>query len=275
MEGETPSMNKPVNMSINPLEEMVRTLEQHPQVQELIMESSEIFREWIEKDFVSLWISKINFELMSQRRLGRFEYNTENLKFGPRRKKLCLKDLSNDELNEIINFYWAKGYTLNRTPDVIMSNPDLIVINWENPKKQTFKDKKYIWMFKISKFKKFYRYNRKTKNAVVSFGTAFIDCLDYLYCNYGYCLKATRQHKISKNKSSKEYVTKVDATVIEIKHSKDQFLVTVRFSNVTQTFNDKNLFYHSKPGYVIPVWLYQKYNHKHKLICQELRIFCM
>ena len=76
-------------------------------------------------------------------------------------------------------------------------------------------------------------------------------------------------------KSSKEYVTKVDATVSEMKHSKDQFLVTVRFNNVTQTFNDKNLFYHSKPGDVIPVWLYQKYNHKHKLICQELRIFCM
>ena len=76
-------------------------------------------------------------------------------------------------------------------------------------------------------------------------------------------------------KSSKEYVTKVDATVSEIKHFKDQFLVTVRFNNVTQTFNDKNLFYHSKPGDVISVWLYQKYNHKHKLICQELRIFCM
>ena len=66
---------------------------------ELAIEANECFIQRIEEDFVSLWISHINFGMRSQRILGGFEYNTENLKFGPLGIRLCVKQLSDEELD--------------------------------------------------------------------------------------------------------------------------------------------------------------------------------
>lgn len=164
---------------------------------ELIKESEASFREAMEEDLVSFWIHHINFDLRSRRILGCFDYNSERLNYGCLRRKLDIKDLKKEELIEIVNFYYAKGYTLNHICDVVISNPDVIVINWNNPRKQNLEDKKYIFNFKIAKFKKFYRYNRKKHNVIVSLLYAMDDFASFFFYNKTYCLNAIKQHKMS------------------------------------------------------------------------------
>ena len=84
-----------------------------------------------------------------------------------------------------------------------------------------------------------------------------------------YCYK-TRQNP-------NEYFSIVNASVVEIQHVKgsldDSYFVTLKYDNITQTFNNKELFYRSMPGRVIPMMLYRKYNRKNKLVCQRLEHF--
>lgn len=179
-------------------EEQVQNFLNYQSVLHDILEKG--LQEWKEKDFVSLWISHINFGLRCERIRGGFEYDTRNLKYGPYSKKLYINQLNNCELEEIVNFYWAKGYTLNRIGDVVTSNPELIVINWEKPRKQTFEDKKSLFVFKISKLKKFYKFYRKKYKYNVFFSclVAVLYFYAHFYENDSYCLNAQKQYRISK-----------------------------------------------------------------------------
>lgn len=165
--------------------------------QELLDISSRRFQNWIEEDFVSLWINHINFDLSRRSMLGAYEYDTKNLKYGPLNTKLHINMLSPSELGEITDFYWAKGYLLNRNRNFIFDNPESIVISWKYPKKQTFEDRKTLFKFKISKLKKFYSYNRKKHTVIVASILALMDFQCYFCENSGYCLNATRQYKRS------------------------------------------------------------------------------
>ena len=126
--------------------------------------SEENFADKRAKDIVSFWIHEINFELYSMQTMGVLYYDTSKLAYGIDSTKLDLNELSNIELELVLNYYWRKGYTLNRYDNIIMEKPDIIVIDWSKPQKQKLHDKMYVLKFEWTKFKKFFNMQNKANS---------------------------------------------------------------------------------------------------------------
>ena len=123
--------------------------------------SAENFADKRKKDIVSFWISCINFELYCMESSGIFQYDSSKLSYGLDGIKLDLKELTNEELDEIINYYWRKGYILNQHKNIVLEKSETIVIDWSKPNRQNLKDKIYILKFKCSKFEKLFIINNQ------------------------------------------------------------------------------------------------------------------
>ncbi len=159
--------------------------------------SDENFNDKRKKDIVSFWISCINFELYSMESSGFFQYNSSKLSYGLDGINLDLKELTNEELEEILNYYLRKGYILNQHNNIVLNEPDIIIIDWRKPNKQTLKDKIYIFKFRCSKFKKLFVINNQEKTFLKSILFAIKDFYWYYYCNHSYCINATRRYRKS------------------------------------------------------------------------------
>lgn len=72
---------------------------------------------------------------------GIFHYDTSKLAYGLNGAKLDLKELSDIELEDVLNYYWRKGYILNQYDNIVLEKPDIIVIDWSKPKRQKLCDK--------------------------------------------------------------------------------------------------------------------------------------
>lgn len=118
--------------------------------------SEENFADKREKDIVSFWISCFNFELYSMESSGIFQYDSSKLSYGLDGIKLDLKELTNKELDEIINYSWRKGYILNQHKNIVLEKSETIVIDWSKPNRQNLKDKIYNFKTKLTTFQKIY-----------------------------------------------------------------------------------------------------------------------
>ena len=124
----------------------------------------ENFKEKKEKDIVLFWLRCINYDIYFKQILGRFQYNSSNLSYGIEGTKLDIKQLTEEQFQEILDFYLKKGYKLNYLDDTVTEHPKVIVIKWDEYEKQTIDDKKYILRFKKNKLKKQYSINKKENN---------------------------------------------------------------------------------------------------------------
>lgn len=76
--------------------------------------SEENFANKRAKDIISFWIWNISSELYFMQTSGIFHYDTSKLSYGLNGTKLDLKELSDIELEDVLNYYWRKGYILNQ-----------------------------------------------------------------------------------------------------------------------------------------------------------------
>jgi hypothetical protein len=88
--------------------------------------------------------------------MGIFKYDFDNLAYGLDHTKFVMEELSSQELNELTNYYWRKGYTLNYSGNIISENPELIMISWKKPQKQTIEDKLYLFKFKLNRLRRLF-----------------------------------------------------------------------------------------------------------------------
>lgn len=162
---------------------------------------NENFKDKIEKDIVLFWISHMNFRIYSMQTQGNFQYNSSKLSYGIEGIKLDIKQLTEEQFQEILEFYLKKGYTLNHSNNIVLENPDVIVINWDKPNRQTINDKMYILKFKYNKFRNLYNINRKKADVLKAFYESIKDFYWYLFWNHSYCISATSAYrKSSKSK---------------------------------------------------------------------------
>lgn len=175
-------------------------------IKELIKMSENNFDEKIKKDIVSFWISHINFELYSKERSGCFIYESSKLSYGIYSTKLDIAELTSEELEEIINYYSKKGYTLNYYNNIVIEKPDVIIIDWSHPNRQTLKDKIYIFKFRYTKFKKIFRFNNQKCNLFKTLFFTIKDFYWYYFWNHSYCISAHGLHK--KTIKSKKRITR-------------------------------------------------------------------
>lgn len=155
----------------------------------------ENFKDKIEKDIVLFWIAHMNFRIYSMQTQGIFQYNSSKLSYGIDGIKLDIKQLTEEQFQEILKFYLKKGYTLNHSNNIVLENPDVIVINWDKPNKQTIKDKMYILKFKYNKFRNLYNINRKKADILKAFFESIEDFYWYFFWNHSYCLNAMTQNR--------------------------------------------------------------------------------
>lgn len=167
--------------------------------------SEENFADKRKKDIVSFWISCINFELYFMESSGIFQYDSSKLSYGLDEIKLDLKELTNEELDEIINYYWRKGYILNQHKNIVLEKSETIVIDWSKPNRQNLKDKIYILKFKCSKFEKLFIINNQENPFLKSIFFTIKDFYWYYFWNHSYCINAIRAYrKSSKSKKAIE-----------------------------------------------------------------------
>lgn len=180
--------------------------------------SEENFADKRAKDIVSFWIHEINFELYSMQTMGVLYYDTSKLAYGIDSTKLDLNELSNIELELVLNYYWRKGYTLNRYDNIIMEKPDIIVIDWSKPQKQKLHDKMYILKFEWTKFKKFFNMQNKANSFFYSIFLAMKDFYWYYIWNNSYCISAIKAYRKSlKSKKVIKRREKIFKRVLKIK----------------------------------------------------------
>ncbi len=166
----------------------------------------ENFKEKKEKDIVLFWLRCINYDIYFKQILGMFQYNSSNLSYGIEGTKLDIKQLTEEQFQEILDFYLKKGYKLNYLDDTVTEHPKVIVIKWDEYEKQTIDDKKYILRFKKNKLKKLYSINKKENNCLKAFWYSVKDFYWYLFLNHSYCLNAMKQNR--KTRKSKSEIEK-------------------------------------------------------------------
>lgn len=174
-------------------------------IKELIKMSENNFDEKIKKDVVSFWISHINFELYSKETSGCFIYESSKLSYGIYSTKLDIAELTSEELEEIINYYSKKGYTLNYYNNIVIEKPGVIIIDWSHPNRQILKDKIYIFKFRYTKFKKIFRFNNQKCNLFKTLFFTIKDFCWYYFRNHSYCISAHSLYK--KTIKSKKRIT--------------------------------------------------------------------
>lgn len=183
--------------------------------------SAENFAEKKKKDIVSFWIRSINFELYFMETSGFFEYNSSKLSYGLDGIKLNLKELTSEELDEVLNYYWSYGYVLNQKDKIVFYKPELIVIDWNSPNRQSFGDKIYLLKFKFRKFKKLLSVNKQENSFFKSIVMTIKDFYWYYFFNHSYCISATKLYKkcvkskklIERRNNIKEFVTKIKQSI--------------------------------------------------------------
>lgn len=169
------------------------------------------FSEKKKKDIVSFWVWHINADLRDKQAMGVFKYDSHKLAYGIDQVKFIMEELSLQEFNDLTNYYWKKGYTLNYSDNVVFESPELIVINWEKPQKQTIRDRVYLFKFKLNRLKRWFNINKKEKG----FTRAILSTIgDFLWYNNYRCCNAERLYK--KTKVSKERIERKTQ-----KHTKD------------------------------------------------------
>lgn len=156
---------------------------------------NENFKEKKEKDIVLFWIRCINFKIYSMKTQGSFQCNSSNLSYGIEGIKFDIKQLTEEQFQEILDFYLKKGYKLNYLDDIVTENSEYIVIKWDEYKKQTINDRIYILKFKKNKFKKLYSINKRKENCLKAFCDSIKDFYWYLFMTKSYCLNAMKQNK--------------------------------------------------------------------------------
>lgn len=159
--------------------------------------SEENFANKRAKDIISFWIRNINFELYSMQTSGIFHYDTSKLAYGLNGAKLDLKELSDIELEDVLNYYWRKGYILNQYDNIVLEKPDIIVIDWSKPKRQKLYDKMYILKFKCNRFKKLFIINNQENSFLNSIFFTIKDFYWYYFWNHSYCISAIRAYRKS------------------------------------------------------------------------------
>lgn len=177
----------------------------------------ENFKDKIEKDIVLFWIAHMNFRIYSMQTQGNFQYNSSKLSYGIEEIKLDIKQLTEEQFQEILEFYLKKGYTLNHLNNIVIENPDVIVINWDKPNRQTIKDKMYILKFKYNKFRNLYNINRRKADVLKAFFESIKDFYWYLFWNHSYCLNAITQNRktrksirvIKRRKKFRTFISKI------------------------------------------------------------------
>ena len=157
--------------------------------------SRKSFEDKKSKDIVSFWIGLINFELNFKATSGIFKYNSSNLSYGIDEIKFELGKLTSDDLNEILEYYIRKGYTLNQLPNIIIDSPNEIIFDWTNPTKQNLSDKIHIIKFMYSKLTKLLGLNRLSNNLFKSIILTLKDFYGYYFWNNSYCPNAMKLYK--------------------------------------------------------------------------------
>lgn len=168
--------------------------------------SRKSFEDKKSKDIVSFWISLINFELNFRATSGIFKYNSSNLSYGIDEINFELGELDSDDLNEILEYYIRKGFTLNQFQDIIIDSPNEIIFDWTNPTKQNLSDKKYIIEFMYKKLKKLLGINRLNNNLFKSIILTLKDFYEYYFWNNSYCPNAMKLYK--KTIKAKKFIFK-------------------------------------------------------------------
>lgn len=181
--------------------------------------SEESIKEKREKDIVSFWIHHINFELYMMETAGNSCLDSSKISYGLDLKKLDLKELTSEEFEEILSYYWKKGYILNYYDNIIVDNPEVIIIDWSNPNRQTLQDKIYILKFNYSKLKKFFSTNKLKHSFAKSIILTIKDYYVYYWNNHTYCMNAMRLYKKTlKSKRVIERRIKIRNFVNKISH---------------------------------------------------------
>ena len=91
----------------------------------------ENFKEKKEKDILLFWLRCINYDIYFKQILGMFQYNSSNLSYGIEGTKLDIKQLTEEQFQEILDFYLKKGYKLNYLDDTVTEHSKVIVIKWD------------------------------------------------------------------------------------------------------------------------------------------------